>query len=55
MTVFLPIPWYNTLPKMALDTHLFLDKLFARLDSQDTKGLPEFLAKFPMLMGLVSR
>ena len=33
------------------DTHLFLDKLFARLDSQDTKGLPEFLAKFPYVNG----
>lgn len=33
------------------DTHLFLDKLFARLDSQCTKGLPEFLAKFPYVNG----
>lgn len=33
------------------DTHLFLDKLFARLDSQHTKGLPEFLAKFPYVNG----
>lgn len=33
------------------DTHVFLDKLFARLDSQDTTGLPEFLAKFPYVNG----
>lgn len=33
------------------DTHLFLDKLFARLDTQDTTGLPEFLAKFPYVNG----
>ncbi|MGP1570605.1 MAG: class I SAM-dependent DNA methyltransferase [Moraxella sp.] len=33
------------------NTHLFLDKLFARLDSKDTTGLPEFLAKFPYVNG----
>lgn len=33
------------------DAHLFLDKLFARLDSKDTTGLPEFLAKFPYVNG----
>ena len=33
------------------DTHIFLDKLFARLDSQDTTGLPEFLTKFPYVNG----
>lgn len=33
------------------DTHVFSDKLFARLDSQDTTGLPEFLAKFPYVNG----
>ncbi|MFB2589007.1 class I SAM-dependent DNA methyltransferase [Acinetobacter sp. c1-l78] len=33
------------------DTHLFLDKLFARLDSQDTKDLPQFLADFPYVNG----
>ena len=33
------------------DTHIFLDKLFARLDSQDTKDLPKFLADFPYVNG----
>lgn len=33
------------------DTHIFLDKLFARLDSQDTKDLPQFLADFPYVNG----
>ncbi|MFZ7187017.1 class I SAM-dependent DNA methyltransferase [Avibacterium avium] len=37
--------------KNGKDTHLFLDRLFARLDSQDTTGLPEFLAKFPYVNG----
>lgn len=40
MTVFLNTAWYTA--KDGSDTHLFLDKLFARLDSQDTKGLSEF-------------
>lgn len=33
------------------DTHIFLDKLFVRLDSQDTKDLPQFLADFPYVNG----
>lgn len=37
--------------KNGKDTHSFLDKLFARLDSKDTKDLPEFLKKFPYVNG----
>ena len=37
--------------KNGKDTHSFLDKLFARLDSKDTKNLPEFLKKFPYVNG----
>lgn len=37
--------------KNGKDTHSFLDKLFARLDSKDTVGLPEFLTKFPYVNG----
>ena len=37
--------------KNGKDTHSFLDKLFARLDSKDTTGLPEFLARFPYVNG----
>lgn len=33
------------------DTHSFLEMLFTRLDSKDTTGLPEFLAKFPYVNG----
>ena len=37
--------------KNGSDTHIFLDKLFSRLDSKSSKGLPEFLAKFPYVNG----
>lgn len=33
------------------DTHIFLDDLFARLDSESEKGYPDFLAKFPYVNG----
>lgn len=33
------------------DTHLFLDRLFARLNTIDVGGLPEFLTKFPYVNG----
>ena len=33
------------------DTHTFLDDLFNRLDSENEKGYPDFLAKFPYVNG----
>lgn len=33
------------------DTHIFLDDLFARLDSESGKDYPDFLAKFPYVNG----
>lgn len=33
------------------DTHTFLDDLFDRLDSENEKGYPDFLAKFPYVNG----
>ncbi|OFV15360.1 DNA methyltransferase [Sphingobacterium sp. HMSC13C05] len=33
------------------DTHTFLDDLFDRLDSENDKGYPDFLAKFPYVNG----
>lgn len=33
------------------DTHTFLDDLFDRLDSENGKGYPDFLAKFPYVNG----
>lgn len=33
------------------DTHLFLDRLFARLNTIDVGDLPEFLTKFPYVNG----
>lgn len=37
--------------KNGQDTHLFLDKLFNRLNSNDVTGLPDFLTKFPYVNG----
>lgn len=33
------------------DTHIFLDNLFDRLDTESGKGFPDFLAKFPHVNG----
>lgn len=37
--------------KNGQDTHLFLDKLFNRLNSNDITDLPDFLKKFPYVNG----
>lgn len=37
--------------KNGSDTHLFLDRLFARLNSTDIDNLPEFLTRFPYVNG----